>query len=478
MEPAGKGSPCEQDYLCATLFGGNTMIVTRRQAIVAVSLLSTAFAAAVTTADPAQAQAQSKPLPIVFVHGNGDTAGLWITTLWRFESNGYPRDLLHAVDLRYPQARSVDETPQPGRSSASDVMRQLADEVAAVRQRTGADKVILIAQSRGGNTVRNYIKNGGGAATTALAILCGAVNHGVINSDKHLIGSEFNGTSALMRDLNGTAGEVVAGVRFVTIRSADNDKFAQPDGRFLGLAGTATGIGFDAPELKGAENIVLPRLDHRETGYAPEAFAAMYRAITGGAPATSTVTVEAAPVLDGKVSGFEAGAPTNIGIAGATVTVHRVAAETGVRQGEPLHKKTTGTDGQWGPFTAANDAFYEIVIEIPGQPVTHMYRSPFARSSSLVHLRPVVLGKGDSDAEAVVYLSRPRGYFGAGRDIIELGGQPATGIPDGVPSLSTSRLAFPDASAQTVLGRFNDERIPARTWPMKQNHVAIIELTY
>jgi hypothetical protein len=27
-------------------------------------------------------------LPVLFVHGNGDTAGLWITTIWRFESNG------------------------------------------------------------------------------------------------------------------------------------------------------------------------------------------------------------------------------------------------------------------------------------------------------------------------------------------------------------------------------------------------------
>jgi len=46
--------------------------------------------------------------PVVFVHGNGNTAGLWITTMWRFECNGYPRELLHAVDLRYPTARSVD----------------------------------------------------------------------------------------------------------------------------------------------------------------------------------------------------------------------------------------------------------------------------------------------------------------------------------------------------------------------------------
>ncbi|RZJ23399.1 MAG: twin-arginine translocation pathway signal, partial [Haliea sp.] len=29
--------------------------------------------------------------PIVFVHGNGDTAALWQSVAWRFESNGWPR---------------------------------------------------------------------------------------------------------------------------------------------------------------------------------------------------------------------------------------------------------------------------------------------------------------------------------------------------------------------------------------------------
>ena len=444
---------------------------TRRTFLLAATASTAAFGLS-------PARAQERPLPIVFVHGNGDTAGLWITTLWRFESNGTPRDLMHAVDLKYPQARAVDATPQAGRSSNDEVMRQVADDVAAVRKRTGAAKVILIAQSRGGNTVRNYIKNGGGADVTALAILCGAVNHGVIASDKALLGSEFNATSAFMRDLNGTPGEVVAGVRFVTIRSAENDKFAQPDGRHLGMPGVATGIGFDGPELKGAENIVIPKIDHRETGYGPEAFAAMYKVITGKAPAMLTATPEAAPILDGKVTGYEAGSPTNIGIAGATVTIYRVDKDSGARIGDALYKKTAGADGQWGPFTAAGDAFYEFVIESAGNPITHMYRSPFPRSSTLVHLRPQVLGKDDAGAGSVVYISRPRGYFGAGRDIIELAGKPAPGIPDGVPTLATSRLAFPAGPAQSVPGRFNDERIPARTWPMTENRVTLIELTW
>ncbi len=447
------------------------MTVTRRR------MITCSLAAFAAVAGGRVAQAQNGPHPIVFVHGNGDTAGLWLTTLWRFESNGYRRDLMHAVDLKNPTAQTVDGTAMPGRSSSADVMAQLATEVAAVKARTGAAKVILVAQSRGGNTVRNYLKNGGGAQHTALAILCGAVNHGVVVSDTFLVGSEFNGNSAFMRDLNSTRGEIVDGVRFVTIRSAENDKFAQPDGKYLGQPGTPTGVGFAGPELAGAENIVIAKLDHRETGYAPAAFDAIYKAITGLAPTTQDIVAEAKPVLDGKVSGFEAGAPTNVGIAGAKVSVFATAAD-GTRQGDAVHTKTTGADGQWGPFTASADARYEFVVEAPGLPVTHIYRSPFPRTSSILHLRPQVLAKGDAEAASVVYLQRPRGYFGAGRDTVELGGKPAPGIPEGVPTVSTSKLILQTAEQQTIVGRFNDEAISARNWPMKDNHVTVIELTY
>ena len=448
------------------------MLITRRR------ILEVTSAGALATLVPTLSVAQAKPLPIVFVHGNGDTAGLWITTLWRFESNGYPRDLLHAVDLKNPQAQAVDGTPMPGRSSSADVMAQLSAEVALVKKRTGADKVVLVAQSRGGNTVRNFIKNGGGAAHTALAILCGAVNHGVILSDKILVGSEFNGASNFMRDLNSTPGEVVAGVRFVTIRSADNDKFAQPDGRYLGQPGTPTGVGFDGPELKGAENIVLPKLDHRETGYAPEAFAAIYKAVTGSAPAIVAIVPASAPVLDGKISSIDGGAPTNIGVGGAKLTIYRVAETDGRRQGAAVHERVTTDDGRWGPFTAASDAHYEFVVEVAGQPISHIYRSPFPRSSDVVHLRPQPLAKGDAEATSVVYMQRPRGYFGAGRDTVELGGKAATGIPEGVPSVSMCKLLLSAAGNDAIVGRCNAEAITARAWPMSENRLAVIELTY
>ena len=54
----------------------------------------------------------------------------------------------------------------------------------------------------------------------------------------------------------------------MTIRSDNNDKFAQPDGVWIGARGTPTNVSFDGPALKGAENVVIAGIDHRETASA------------------------------------------------------------------------------------------------------------------------------------------------------------------------------------------------------------------
>ena len=74
----------------------------------------------------------------MFVHGNGDSAALWINNIWRFEANGYRRNFLHAIDFRYPSARSDDSKPRPGRSSAEDQMKELAAFVAPASARRPA----------------------------------------------------------------------------------------------------------------------------------------------------------------------------------------------------------------------------------------------------------------------------------------------------------------------------------------------------
>jgi triacylglycerol lipase len=422
-----------------------------------------------------QPAAEQQP-SIVFVHGNGDTAALWETTIWRFESNGYDRKLLHAIDFPNPLAPSEDAKPQPLRSTTADQMAELARYVAEVRKRTGRDKVVLIGNSRGANAIRNYLKNGGGAVFVSHAILSGT-NHGV-SAWEETRGSEFNAKGAFMTQLNAGPDEVVAGVRFMTIRSDNNDKYAQPDGMFLGKPGKPTGVGYDAPELKGAENVVIPKIDHRESAFGPLAFREMYRFITGHAPARTDIAPETEVVLNGKVNDMPGGVPTNLPVAGAKVEIYEVSAATGARLGAAAHSQVTGADGLWGPFRTKPGAYYEFVVQVSGHAITHIYRSPFPRSSDIVHLRPADFAKGDATAGSVVMINRPRGYFGHGRDTFLLDGKVPPGINLGVPGVSSGKLLLPDGPLRPVPARFNDETITLQNWPAKDNHLVIAEFHY
>src|SRR6195952_5296621 len=128
--------------------------------------------------------------PVVFVHGNGDHAALWITTLWRMECNGVARDRMLAMNFTDPLARNDDAVAQPDRSSTEDQRRELSEAIKELKARTGASRVALVGNSRGGNSIRSYLKNGGGADVSH-AILCGVPNHGVYDWDDGL-GNEFN----------------------------------------------------------------------------------------------------------------------------------------------------------------------------------------------------------------------------------------------------------------------------------------------
>jgi len=457
------------------------LLLTRRRVLLAAAAAGTASLSACVT----RPNLTDMP-PIVFVHGNGDTAGLWMATIWRFESNGWPRDRLHAIDLPYPLARDDDAKEQPGRSSTGEFTNHLAAEVKKVLAATGATKVALVALSRGGYAVRNFIANGG-ASVVSHAVLGGVPNHGVWANPGFLPGSEFNGAGPFLLKLNAPQGaggnEVTPGVAWLTIRSDNNDKYAQPDGVWLGARGTPTNVSFDGPALKGAENVVIAGLDHRETALGVKAFAETYRFIAGKPPATLAIVPEARVVLDGTVSGLgldnrQGDFATNLPLAGATIEIYATDPATGLRVGPAAHRTTIGADGRWGPFVADAAARYEFVIAAPGYATTHIYRSPFPRSSSIVSLHPERLADADRDATSLVTLSRPRGYFGVPRDRIALDGtSPPADIPRGVAGVSTARLKPADPGPRSIVGEFNDERIVGRTWPVADNHVVVLELT-
>ncbi len=388
--------------------------------------------------------------PIVFVHGNGDSSALWMTTIWRFESNGYPRDRLFALDLVPPTARDNDAVAQANRSSTTEVRDQLAAKVDEILAQTRAPKVALVANSRGANTVRNYLKNGGGAAKVGWALLGGGVNHGVFSTPGGA-NSEFNGASAFMKQLNDGA-EVVPGVKYLTIRSDKLDKYAQP----------AAGNGYESPALQGATNIVLDGVDHRETSFSARAFAGMYRFLTGKT-GTTAIAPEDDPQLTGYVGGYEDRAPTNRGVAGVRVTIYAVDGGTGARTGPAVLTTTTGADGSWGTLRAKPNAFYEFVVAAPGLPVRHVFRSPFPRSSAYVGLRlfedaPAPAGRG------LIIFTRPRGYVADGRDQHSLDGRPVPGVPSGVPTASSFRVETA-AYDRGIPASLNGERLTVRAFP-------------
>ncbi|SDO24904.1 hydrolase [Afipia sp. GAS231] len=434
------------------------------------------FSAFAQTAPAAPAPAEMPP--VLFVHGNGDHAALWITTMWRMESNGVPRDRMFAINFTDPLARTDDKVEQADRSSTEDQRRELGEAIKELKRRTGAARIALVGNSRGGNPIRSYIKNGGGADVSH-AVLCGVPNHGVYVSDQGL-GAEFNGGGPFLRDLNEGDTEVTPGTAFLTLRSDGMDKYAQADGRFVGKPGTPTGVTADGPALKGATNLVLGAIDHRETAYHPRAFREIYKFIAGREPSRIEIVPEAAVTLSGLVTGTPGGIQTNRPVSGASVEVYRVSADTGERIGGPVHSSQTGADGRWGPAKVEPSWYLEIVLTSAGSTTTHFYRSPFPRSSDIVHLRAArPLGAADAGAGAVVLMSRPRGYFGLPRDIVLIDGKEPTDVKPDVPTDSVTTLRLPAAEAgRPVVAVFNQERIVARAWPASENRITVAELTY
>jgi pimeloyl-ACP methyl ester carboxylesterase len=429
-------------------------------------------------AQTASAAPASEVPPILFVHGNGEYDALWMTTLWRMETNGIARERMLAINFTDPNARSDDKVEQANRSSTEDQRRELAAAIGELKRRTGAARVALVGSSRGGYAIRNVIRNGG-AGEVSHAVLCGTPNHGVFATDEAL-GSEFNGRGPFLRGLNEGESEVTPGPAFLTLRSDGMDKYAQADGRFIGKPGAPTGVTAEGPELKGATNLVLGTLDHREVAFHPRAFREIYKFIAGREPDHIAVVPEASVKLSGLVTATPGGVPTNRPVAGATVDVFRVDPESGERKGGAVHSSKTAADGRWGPAQLDPNWCLEFVLTSPDAPTTHNYRSPFPRSSDVVHLRAArPLGPADAGAGAVMIMSRPRGYFGLPRDVVLFDDKEPADVKPGVPTDSSATLRLPAAEVgRNVVTQFNEERIVARAWPASENRIAIAELTY
>ena len=416
------------------------------------------------------------PVPIVFVHGNEGNASLWQSVVWRFESNGYPADRLFAFSFTNPTARDNDTVAQPNRSSVADQLRELTEQIERVRVATNAPKVALVANSRGGYAVRNFLMQEGAVAKVSHVVLCGVPNHGVFSFPDTRLNNEFNGGGPFLSRLNEQPGEITAGPAWLTIRSDGMDKFAQPDGRFIGQPNVPTGVDTNGPALKGAINLVLGAIDHRETAFHPRAFREIFKFIAGREPARIAVVPQSPLLIGGIVAEFPGGVATNKPLADAHVQVFALSPE-GERQGAALYDRRTDATGAWGPATAPPGVPLEFVVAANNYPVTHLYRAPFARSTTLMNLRPGRPLKPEERSGALVLLTRPRGYFGLPRDTVILDGREPADVKRGVPTDSSATLRFADAPDRPIVCLFDEERVVCRAWPAADNHMTIAELT-
>ena len=310
-------------------------------------------------------------------------------------------------------------------------------------------------------------------------MLCGVPNHGIFDWDDGP-GGEFNGRGPFLRGLNEGESEVTPGTAFLTLRSDGIDKFAQPDGRFVGKPGTPTGMTFDGPALKGATNLVLGALDHREVAFHPRAFREIYKFIAGREPSRIEIVPEAEVRLSGLVTGTPGGVVTNRPVVRRdSRNLSRLFRDRRTdRRSDPFvadrRRRPLGSGAGRADLVSGNRA------DIGGL-AHHAYLSlavsALLRDRASARRAPAWAGR--CRRGAVVLMSRPRGYFGLPRDVVLIDGKEPADVKPGVPTDSVTTLRLPAAEAgRPVVALFNQERIVARAWPASENRIAVAELTY
>lgn len=317
---------------------------------------------------PLLAAADSASVPIVFVHGSSGSAAQFETHAMRFTSNGFPQKRLYAFEYD----TSVT-------TNGALVLAQLDAYLDRVRAENGVDKVHVAAHSRGTSVMTAYLNTyPGGSAKVAR----------YVNID-----------GRFQPDLPG-------GVPTIGIWGEWNSggAYARLPGRTL--------IGPN-PE----DNFHFPEKGHTEVATSAEAFALMYRFFLGEEPRVTFVVPQQPDKV--RISGRAVIFPQNVGYAGATLEVWRVAADSGQRIGKaPLATKILDASGAFGPLAVDGRHHYEFALTRADGSVHHFYQERFSRSNHFVRLNSSIPGTGldllipKSERHAVLNLSRQREFWG------------------------------------------------------------------
>ena len=350
---------------------------------------------------------------------------IWQTTIWRFESNGYPRDRLFAISFTDPQARDDNTAAQPNRSSTDDELRELTDVHRRSRFSDRARRRSPSSRCRAAATRRAIIAAGSPGKVSAVA-LGGTPNHGVFATDWACSAANTTAEARLPE-------EAQCGRQRSHARRSVPD-IAQRRLRPLRAAGRPPRRPCpDMPTQRDrrrsrAERRDQPRhsaqVDHRETACSPRAFAEIYSFVTGRAPTRIAITPEAEVVLNGRVTGVADGTPTNRPVEGAKVDIYRVSADTGERQGDARASNERPAPTASGGRARFDSTTAARIRRRGAGRADHSHLSlAFPRSFAISTFGRRRLAKEDADAAAIVRMDRPRGYFGLPRDVVLLDGR-------------------------------------------------------
>ncbi len=278
---------------------------------------------------PPRGECDASRPPAIMAHGLLAAGDTWAAHVARFAANGYCPDRYHAFDWN-----TLDMN--------TDHAADLDAFVDAVRARHGVEQVHLMGHSAGGRLGYEYLADGARAAKVEAYVHVGSFPD-----------------------------EAPPGPPDMPVRTLN----VWSDGDLI----------VPGADIPGAENVMLPGVDHYAVATEDAAFEAVHTFLYGAPPAT----VERPPADVPIVSGRALTLGENRVEVGATVDVWALDPESGQRlNAGPEARFFTDDEGRWGPFAAERDVPYELHVRPAGggTPVRY-YRPPFVGDDPLVYLR-------------------------------------------------------------------------------------------
>ncbi len=301
-------------------------------------LMVTGFASSSTGGGIVVPQPDHGLRPMIFVHGYSGSGAQFGSQAMRFSSNFYPAEYIFAYD--YDSTFTVN--------TMDDVFAGIDALVAAVKEKTGFDRVDILGHSLGTTILQGYLAYPDRAANIA---------------------------------------------HYVNI---DGRTAPAPPGGVPTLAIWA-GYGLPGREIVGATNVTIPGQTHVQVATSAQSFVEMYRFFTGNEPMISDIIPD--PPDEVRLAGRVVYYPLNIGLPNARLEIWKVDAATGARfKKKPMVNCALGFDGSFGPIEVTGGESYEFAVIQEGDAAYthHFYFEPFIRSDHLIRLLSSPRGQGVS----------------------------------------------------------------------------------